>query len=187
MREDFPSRSSLDSDTGDLKKVRSNVEIRSVSSNSSISPRKPTTSSKKQAGGGCQPDGTCCCTDTVVDEASDPDAIASSAPVCHCNCSQNPATSSSSSNNPSEKAKQQTQLQQLLHPSITLLSGRPHPRNIIRKTLETARGESAVVVCGPRGLIYDARQSVVALSDERAVHRGTGAQGVWFWSEGFGW
>ena len=73
----------------------------------------------------------------------------------------------------------------LLHPSISLLTGRPKPKTLIRKTLEQALGESAVVVCGPRGLEEDVRSSVVALSDERGVCKGTGAMGVWVWGEGF--
>jgi predicted ferric reductase len=65
-----------------------------------------------------------------------------------------------------------------LHPGIHILSGRPNCRNIIRKELERAYGESAVVVCGPRGMVDGVRGDVVGLSDERAVHKGTGAQGV---------
>lgn len=68
---------------------------------------------------------------------------------------------------------------------LKILTGRPHPRSIIRKMLEEAEGESAVVVCGPRGLQDAVRDSVLALSDERAVHKGTGAQGVWLHVEGF--
>jgi hypothetical protein len=56
---------------------------------------------------------------------------------------------------------------------------------IIRKSLERAEGESAVIVCGPPGLADDVRLSVVALSDERAVHKGTGAQGIYLHVENF--
>ncbi|CAI7563837.1 unnamed protein product [Penicillium pancosmium] len=70
--------------------------------------------------------------------------------------------------------------------SPTILSGRPSPHAIIRKSLERAQGESAVVVCGPRGLADDVRRSVVSLSDERAVHKGTGAQGIYLHVESFG-
>ena len=67
------------------------------------------------------------------------------------------------------------------------MTGRPHPRSIINHVLEQAEGESAVVVCGPTGLAADVRQSVVSLSDERAVHKGTGAQGIYLHVENFGW
>lgn len=70
-------------------------------------------------------------------------------------------------------------------PQLRILTGRPDSRNIIRATLERARGESGIVVCGPRGLKDDVQRSVTALSDERAVHKGTGAQGIYFHSEGF--
>jgi hypothetical protein len=75
----------------------------------------------------------------------------------------------------------------LLDSKANFLSGRPYPRTIIRKVLEKAEGESAVVVCGPRGLADDVRRSVVYLSDERAVHKGTGAQGIYLHVENFGW
>lgn len=169
VRDEMLSRSSSEVDV--VVKEKQGVEIQEVDSRSSNA------SSSKS--GACQPDGTCCCQTTVEDESEDAVEV-----VCHCNCSHNPASSLLSVDVSKTDA---TPSQPLLHPSIALLSGRPHPRNIIRKSLEGAKGESAVVVCGPRGLIYDARQSVVALSDERAVHKGTGAQGVWFWSEGFGW
>ncbi|KAI9831531.1 MAG: hypothetical protein M1826_003421 [Phylliscum demangeonii] len=71
-------------------------------------------------------------------------------------------------------------------PPLRYLAGRPHVRALIRTALERARGETAVVVCGPPGLAADVRASVVALSDERAVHKGTGAQAVWLHVEGFG-
>ncbi|KAK5065289.1 hypothetical protein LTR84_001127 [Exophiala bonariae] len=68
---------------------------------------------------------------------------------------------------------------------LRLVSGRPKTRNIMRKVLEEAEGESAVVVCGPQGLQDDVRRGVVALSDERGVHKGTGAQGIYLHVEGF--
>lgn len=110
----------------------------------------------------CGPNGTCCCKSTVVDE---------DATDVGCCCCKPLASSSSSVKEPSSLLK--------------ILTGRPHPRSIIRKVLEEAEGESAVVVCGPRGLQDDVRESVVALSDERAVHKGTGAQGVYLHVEGF--
>ncbi|KAL3473503.1 FAD-binding domain-containing protein [Aspergillus californicus] len=74
----------------------------------------------------------------------------------------------------------------LTPPSLTLFSGRPAIRTLIRQALEKAEGESAVVACGPPELSDDVRRSVVYLSDERAVHKGTGAQGVYLHIESFG-
>ncbi|KAI1928480.1 ferric-chelate reductase Frp1 [Ophidiomyces ophidiicola] len=68
---------------------------------------------------------------------------------------------------------------------VPVLSGRPDVRAIILAVLERAEGESGVVVCGPPGLNADARRSVVSLSDERAVHKGTGAQGIYLHVEEF--
>jgi len=59
--------------------------------------------------------------------------------------------------------------------------------NIIRKTAEVALGEMAAVVCGPSGLIQSTRNAVVAISDDRAVHEGTGAQGIYVHAEAFGY
>jgi len=134
----------------------------------------------------CGKDGACCCQSTIKDEAAI-DAIMPKSVVCHCNCSHSSSSSSSLSIRSGTDTTDMTARRRTPHPAITILSGRPHPRNIVKRTLEQATGESAVVVCGPKGLNNDVRSAVVALSDERAVHKGTGAQGVYFHSEGFGW
>jgi FAD-binding domain/Ferric reductase NAD binding domain/Ferric reductase like transmembrane component len=128
-------------------------------------------------GQGCAPDGSCCCKATVEDE--------SDAPVCTCGHESKTTTSTSPTTIPDSESQRQSDITP--NPSIRLLSGRPQPRSIIRKVLEEAEGESAVVVCGPQGLRDDVRASVVALSDERAVHKGTGAQGIYLHVEGFGY
>ncbi|KAL2838236.1 FAD-binding domain-containing protein [Aspergillus pseudodeflectus] len=104
----------------------------------------------------------CCCTTTIEEEQIN-------SRRCTCSGPASQAQTSSTS------------------PDIPLLSGRPALRQIIRKALERAEGESAVFVCGPQGLSDDVRRSVVYLSDERAVHKGTGAQGVYLHVENFGW
>ncbi|KAH9875338.1 hypothetical protein J1614_004830 [Plenodomus biglobosus] len=73
----------------------------------------------------------------------------------------------------------------LVHPLITIIPGRPPTRHLIRTMLEQAVGESAVVVCGPRSLVADVKRDVCALSDERGVHKGTGAQGVYLHTESY--
>jgi hypothetical protein len=128
----------------------------------------------------CGPNRTCCCR-TAVDEAALPDSIA---PCC---CASPSKTASSSrptshiSSAPSASMKQRLSV----HPSIAIYSGRPKTRDIIRRSLEQALGESAVVVCGPQGLVADVKQDVCSLSDERAVHKGTGAQGIYLHTESF--
>ncbi|GAB7348060.1 hypothetical protein MBLNU459_g6094t1 [Dothideomycetes sp. NU459] len=130
----------------------------------------------------CGPNGTCCCTATISDE----DNRSAGKAVCICNCGAGGRPSSSSASSVAG-ATQPPPPRPLLHPSIAIFSGRPACKTVIRKMLEQARGESAVVVCGPRGLVDDVRSATVALSDERAVHKGTGAQGVWLHTEAFGY
>ncbi|GAD98847.1 predicted protein [Paecilomyces variotii No. 5] len=123
---------------------------------------------------GYLPGGGCCCCDMAIEEE---DGI--SIPRCTCSGPAPPEKLPSSSRSSREE--------RIPHYPITLLSGRPNPQSIIRKVLEQAEGESAVVVCGPPGLADDVRRSVVSLSDERAVHKGTGAQGIYLHVEAFGW
>ena len=45
--------------------------------------------------------------------------------------------------------------------------------------MEATGGETSVVVCGGQSLVAKVRTSVASLSDERAIHKGTGAQGIY--------
>lgn len=119
---------------------------------------------------------TCCCR-IAVDE----NAPSGSTAACCC-CSKD-AISRPTSQVSSTALLSHRKLQ--LHSSITVYSGRPKTRDIIRRSLEQALGESAVVVCGPRGLVTDVKQDVCLLSDERAVHKGTGAQGIYLHTESY--
>ena len=144
----------------------------------------------------CDSNGLCCCR-TIVREGSQ-DAIA------HCTCSQSlsfasraarqendqSSSQSSSGNDPASRASLTAPSSgesgaESLHQSIVVQTGRPHTRTIIRTALEQAGGETAVVVCGPTGLVEDVQTSVVCLSDQRAVHKGTGAQGIYLHTEEF--
>jgi hypothetical protein len=127
----------------------------------------------------CGQNGTCCCR-TDVDEKLHSGGKA----ICCCSSNPNASrpTSQVSSTLPSSEEHNL-----LVHPSITVISGRPKTRDIIRRSLEQALGESAIVVCGPQGLVADVKQDVCSLSDERAVHKGTGAQGIYLHTESFGY
>jgi predicted ferric reductase len=57
-------------------------------------------------------------------------------------------------------------------------SVRPDVEAFIREAVEATGGETSVVVCGGPSLASRVRNCVAALSDERAVHKGTGAQGI---------
>ena len=147
--------------------------------------------SQEKSKSSCGPNGTCCCQTTIEDE----DAIARENVQCQCCCGEpepKAATEGSTTSTEFESSVINVRMTPALrtqpnrdntHPAIGILSGRPQPRSLIRKTLEQALGESAVIVCGPRGLVRNVRQSVVSLSDERAVHKGTGAQGIYFHAE----
>ncbi|KAJ5092507.1 hypothetical protein NUU61_007377 [Penicillium alfredii] len=150
------------------------VSIRSVSTESGSASSTPAATGKCSV-----PGGGCCCTTQIEDE----DEVT----TCACTCAgaapiqqRNVAPATRE-----EESKEITSNPAVIH--LTAISRRPHPRTIIRNVLEKAEGESAVVVCGPRGLADDVRRSVVSLSDERAVHKGTGAQGIYLHVENFGW
>ena len=64
---------------------------------------------------------------------------------------------------------------------------RPSLDSVILPAVEQARGETAVISCGGKSLVADVRSYVTKLSDERAVHKGTGAQGIYLWTEEYGW
>lgn len=134
--------------------------------------------------GTCGPDGTCCCTNTIDDE----DAISGIACTCDCAPSQPMSTSQLVYPTTIKSLSDSCPMPSTgpLHSSITMFTGRPNLCVIIRRTLEQALGEAAVVACGPRGLVDDVRRVVVGLSDERAVHKGTGAQGIYLHTEAFG-
>ena len=141
--------------TDDKKTLTPKVEVNSRSSRS--------TSLSSHSNAGCQ------CRKIVSDDAAPR--------TCCCTGKSLDSSSSSSSGNESKESAASQKLD--------LKTGRPPVRSIIRRVLEQADGESAVVACGPSGLQDDVRRSVVALSDERAVHKGTGAQGVYLHVEGF--
>ncbi|KXX81835.1 Ferric reductase transmembrane component 3 [Madurella mycetomatis] len=62
-------------------------------------------------------------------------------------------------------------------------SVRPDVEAFIRAPVEATGGETSVVVCGGPSLVAKVRNCVAALSDERAVHKGTGAQGIRLFAE----
>ncbi len=130
--------------------------------------------------------GSCCCTVTIENEADVSELDKSN--QCRCGDREERHGSINSSNSSAKSSSPLDPEKPRCHSipfDMKLLSGRPQPKNLVRKMLEQALGESAVVVCGPQGLVDDVRQSVVALSDERAVHKGSGAQGVYLHTEAF--
>ncbi|KAI9737641.1 MAG: hypothetical protein M1818_005645 [Claussenomyces sp. TS43310] len=72
-------------------------------------------------------------------------------------------------------------------PCAMFHSGRPNFDSLIWRLLEQAEGETGVALCGPLGLSSQVRRSIVRCSDERAVHKGSGAQGIFLHTECYGW
>ncbi|KAL1896562.1 ferric-chelate reductase Frp1 [Sporothrix stenoceras] len=69
--------------------------------------------------------------------------------------------------------------------SVQLQAGRPEFKALFSEVLHAADGETAIGVCGPLSLTTSVRSVVVQISDERAVHKGTGAQGIYLHVEAF--
>ena len=136
---------------------------------------------------GCQCDkslGPCCCT-TVSDDESEEQ-------------SQTPETNSSgikpTQDNTLAKAKPQTATSTVsekkpstLSTLATFTSGRPSFRPILWELADQAEGEMGIAACGPLGLSTSIRNTVARMSDDRAVHKGTGAQGIYLHVESFCW
>lgn len=61
---------------------------------------------------------------------------------------------------------------------VRAYASRPDIEALIRGPVEATGGETSVVVCGGPSLTSSVRNSVTSLADERAVHKGTGAQGI---------
>ncbi|KAI0379559.1 ferric reductase like transmembrane component-domain-containing protein [Hypomontagnella monticulosa] len=62
---------------------------------------------------------------------------------------------------------------------------RPDIVRFIETAVEATGGETGVVVCGGQSLVAKVRTTVAKISDERAVHKGTGAQGIYLHVEEF--
>ncbi|KAF3050496.1 hypothetical protein E8E11_006599 [Didymella keratinophila] len=134
-----PPSKALEHGTVELRSRSTESKVESKDSKNEI--KEITTSSSNEEADACGPDGKCCCR-TTIDEAS------SSSPAQCCCCT--PANVSSRTSTSS--AQQRSKRTLLVHPSIQIFSGRPQTKDIIRRSLEQALGESAVVVCGPQGL-----------------------------------
>lgn len=167
---------------------------------------------KNESAGG--PGDTCCCRTTITSDVRDREQGAAEGAGCPCSgSSTHPdpissatkarASSASSGSSGSEsvssassmisssgKASPSKPLSKSVEKhelAISIRPGRPSPRHLLLPTLECALGETAVVVCGPQTLATTVRNHVVGLSDERAVHKGTGAQGIWLHCEAYGY
>ncbi|KAF7188478.1 Ferric/cupric reductase transmembrane component 7 [Pseudocercospora fuligena] len=128
---------------------------------------------------GCECDkskGPCCC--VVVDEDDEGEAVDAITPAKEAaNVAE---TSASSSQVDLTSGRKMPFLR-----CATFYSGRPDVREVLETLVDGADGESGVAVCGPTGLITTTRNTLVRISDERAIHKGTGAQGCYLHAETF--
>ena len=123
------------------------------------------------------------CDDTIVDSADMLKAptACQCADGCRCCEGKNSPTSEKDS---SQEGKKRGESDPRL-PCAALQTGRPVFDNLFRDAVCHAEGEIAVTVCGPLGLSVSVRSSVVRISDELAVHKGSGLQGIYLHVENF--
>ncbi|CZT05639.1 related to ferric reductase, NADH/NADPH oxidase and related proteins [Rhynchosporium agropyri] len=103
-------------------------------------------------------------------------------PVCDCDSFHAATSTASDYSNSFEQSRSS-----IVDDRISILGGRPDVTELIQQTAEYAMGEMAVVVCGPQGLVQNTRNAAAKVSDERGVHKGTGAQGIYVHAETFGY
>ena len=125
--------------------------------------------------------GPCCC--VVVDEDDGAEKEAASAPssIKGAGLSEKPASTASST----IEFGGQIGTRLPILPCAAFYSGRPQVMTIVNDVLEHADGESGIAVCGSISLAKTVRNSVVKLSDQRAIHKGTSAQGLYIHVESF--
>lgn len=143
------------------------------------------TSTKKRGGCKCAvTDGPCCCTRVVSSTASQPPPTSG----ISCDIATSVGIAETSTNVRARApcaARARNPRAQLSFASIQ--AGRPNVDALLWQALDAADGETGVAVCGPLGLSTAVRRSVVSISDERGVHKGSGAQGIFLHVEGFAW
>ncbi|SMY23516.1 unnamed protein product [Zymoseptoria tritici ST99CH_1A5] len=156
----------------------------------------------KECGCACdKSQGPCCCV-LIADEDEDVDAIRpvddgvgtsekKSAITAEKAIQSSSSSSSSNSYARLRTSPRPTGRRMPVLTCATFYSGRPDIRDIITDVLDGAEGESGLAVCGPVGLSKEVRNTVVGLSDERAVHKGgrradgSAAQGCYLHVESF--
>ncbi|KAI9815133.1 MAG: hypothetical protein M1827_002976 [Pycnora praestabilis] len=130
------------------------------------------------------------CDETFVDDASEK-GQSSKKPGCRCASSTGPCccskTDTSDSISSVEPGAGKVPNPASLSNIATISSGRPDLESLLWALLDTAEGETGVAVCGPLGLSSNMRRIVASVSNQRAVHKGTGAEGIYLHAESYGW
>lgn len=130
------------------------------------------------------------CDDTFVDPADAQSAIGCQcASGCRCCIDSTEIKHSSDDISPVDgQGEKRSALKSAKNPlpaGTVLQKGRPRFDALVRDVICQAEGETAVAVCGPPGLSVSVRSTVVKVSDELAVHKGSGAQGMYLHVESF--
>ncbi|KAL1966261.1 hypothetical protein VTN77DRAFT_4614 [Rasamsonia byssochlamydoides] len=130
---------------------------------------------------GCQCEGECqCCRGS---HENDPDAISEAREEEEEGLESPPKSRAVLTTRPSTADEEEKVDPRL--PCAVLRSGRPVFDSLLWEALCQAEGETAVTVCGPLSMSAAVRWTVVQISDERAVHKGSGAQGIYLHVENF--
>jgi len=90
-------------------------------------------------------------------------------------------------NSPSSSFDQPTIISPEPSDAFNVLHGRPILETILRPVIESALGETGIFACGNSAFMADVRNFTARESDERAVHKGTGAQGIYLYTQTYGW
>ncbi|KAK4626110.1 Ferric/cupric reductase transmembrane component 7 [Fulvia fulva] len=143
----------------------------------------PSTNDNKECGCECDKSkGPCCCVQVDEDEkGEDVEDVDIIAPVSKGKQAVRVRDLSGSS---VEAGNSMPGRRMPVLPCGVFYSGRPQIKQVLAALLDGADGESGVAACGPLGLTSEVRNTIVHLSDERAIHKGTGAQGCYLHVEG---
>jgi ferric-chelate reductase len=140
-----------------------------------------TEASEKECG--CQCDkslGPCCCTTVSGDEIEEQSGTPEIQSSTNTQASEKPTT-------PKATISVSERKPSTLSTLATFTSGRPSFHPILWDLADGAEGEMAVAACGPMGLSTSVRNTVARISDQRAVHKGSGAMGIYLHVESFCW
>ena len=74
-----------------------------------------------------------------------------------------------------------------LSTELEYIQGRPVLDDILRPIIEQAYGETGIIACGNAQFLAQLRNYTAWTSNDRAVHKGTGAQAIRLFTESYGW
>jgi NAD(P)H-flavin reductase len=164
---------------------RPEAEIEEVDEDEPLDPRAKDLGSRCLCG--CDENGCGCVCGATTPPAASPRHSTDQSETKNSNGSQANSLTSASTDSITPENPRRSKSASRSDGKIALLTAdRPDIGRTVRQSVETAWGETLVVVCGGKELSGKVRNTVASLSDERAVHKGSGAQGIGLWVEEFG-